>query len=86
MDNRVNFVVADQPRHQRLISSFTDDERRAFGDGPTKAAGEVIEHYDAFTGVDQLMNHLAADVPGAAGDQKCHECDRRRFSSSTTMP
>src|SRR5713101_5218622 len=78
MDDRIHFVVADQPRHQCLISSFTDDERRAFGNGPTKAGGEVIEHYDAFTGVDQFMNHLAADIAGAAGDQECHECDRLR--------
>ncbi len=86
MNDRVHFVVADQPLHQRLISSFTDHEGRAFRNGPTKAGGEIIEHYDAFTGVDQFMNHLAADIAGAAGDQECHECDRLRFSSPTAMP
>ena len=72
VDDGVDAVVADDARHQRLVAGFADDQRHAGGDGPVEAGGEVVEHDDSLAGVDQLMNHVAADIATAARDQDCH--------------
>ena len=33
---------------------------------------EIVEDNDAFTGIEQLVHHMAADIAGPAGDQDCH--------------
>ena len=37
-----------------------------------KPVDEIVEHDDALAGVDERVNHVAADIPGAAGDQDGH--------------
>ena len=59
-------------RDQRLIADVADDERHARRHRPVEAGGEVVEHDHALAGVDQRVDHVAADVAGAAGDQDRH--------------
>ncbi len=66
MDDGFDIVFPDQPRHQRLISGFANGEWCSFRHRPAMAGGKVVEHDDAFTGIDQVMDHLAADIPGPA--------------------
>ena len=64
--------LADETGDQRLVAGLADDERHALGNGPVEAGGQIVEHDDALAGVDQRMDHVAADIAGAAGDQDCH--------------
>ena len=43
------------------------------GDRPVEAGRQIVEHDDALAGVDQRVDHVAADIAGAAGDQDRHE-------------
>ena len=43
-----------------------------FGDRPVEAGREIVEHDDPLAGVEQRMDHVAADIAGAAGDQDRH--------------
>jgi hypothetical protein len=36
---------------------------------PAMAGGKVVEHNHAFTGIDQVVDHLAADLTGAASNK-----------------
>ena len=72
MDDRLDVMLADELRHQRLVAGLADDERHAFGDRPAMAGGQIVEHDDAFAGIGQFQHHLAADIAGAAGDQNRH--------------
>ena len=71
----------DQRGHARLIAAVADDERHARRHRPVEAGRQIVEHHHALAGIDQRVNHVAADIAGAAGDQDRHaaEClDQRR--------
>ena len=57
---------------QRLIADVADHELGARRHRPVEAGGEIVEHDHALAGVDQRVDHVAADVAGAAGDQDRH--------------
>ena len=63
----------DDGRDQRLVAGLADDQRHALGDRPVEAGREIVEHDDALARRDQRIDHVAADVAGAAGDQDRHE-------------
>ena len=52
VDDRVDAVLADQLRDQRLIAGLADDERHAVGNRPAMSGREIVEHDDALAGVD----------------------------------
>ena len=79
VDDGVDAVLADEPRHQRLIAGLADDERHARRHSPAMPGRKIVEDDDAFAGVDQIMHHLAADIARAAGDQDRH-CPRTHFA------
>ncbi len=72
MDDGIDAVFADEARDQRLVAGLADDERHAFGDGPVEARRQIVEHDHALAGIDELIDHVAADIAGAACDQDCH--------------
>jgi hypothetical protein len=72
MDDRFDLVLGDQPADQRLIAAVALDECRLGRDRPGKAGREVVEDDDGLARVDQLPDHMAADVAGAAGDKYAH--------------
>jgi hypothetical protein len=41
---------------------LANDEQRSFRHGPPISRGKVVEHDDAFTDVNQFMDHLATDI------------------------
>ena len=79
MNDRVDLVFADEPCHQRLIASFTDNERHAVGHSPTVSSGEIVEYHDVFASVTELMHHLAADITRTARNQDRHSLPRFGF-------
>ena len=56
-------------RDQRLIAGLADHKRRA-GCAPAQsnAGGQIVEHDDALARIAQRVDHVAADITGAAGD------------------
>ena len=72
MDDRLDAVLLDELGDQRLVAGIADDQRHALGDRPVEAGGQVVEHDDRLAGLDQRMDHVAADIAGAAGDQNRH--------------
>ena len=47
------------------------DEPRLGRDRPVEAGRQIVEHDDVLAGIDELPDHVAADIAGAAGDQDC---------------
>jgi hypothetical protein len=68
----VSTPCADDAVDQRLVAGLADDQRHTLGHGPLEAGREIIEHDDVLAGIDQLIDHVAADIPGAASDQDRH--------------
>jgi hypothetical protein len=72
MDNGVDPMRGDERAHARLVPSIAYDERRARRHRPVEAGGQIIEHHGLLSGLEEGVNHVAADVAGAAGDQDGH--------------
>ncbi len=81
MNDGVDAIVADDAADQRLIAGLADDQRHILGDGPLEAGREIVEHDNRLAGVDQLIDHVAADIAGAASDQ-----DRHVFNPAVALP
>jgi ribonuclease PH len=62
----------DERAHARLVSGIADDERRARRHRPVESGGQIIEHHDLVSGIEEGVNRVAADVAGAASDQDRH--------------
>ena len=82
MDDDVNPVFCDQRRYLRPVPAVTDDERRAPRDRPIEAGGEIVEHYHPLAGIDERMNHVAADIARPAGNQDRHAVRPLRSTAS----
>ena len=67
-----NSVLRNQFGDARLVPGVADHERRARCHRPIEAGREIIEHHHPLAGVDECMNHVAADIAGAARDQDRH--------------
>ena len=85
MDDGVDAMVANDARDQRLVAGFADDQRHALGDGPVVARRQIVEHNHALAGIGELMDHVAADIAGAACDQDCHVGQPYSKSVNTTL-
>jgi hypothetical protein len=55
-----------------LVSGIAGDQRRAWRHRPVEPGGQIIEHHDLVAGLKEGVNHVAADVAGAAGNQDRH--------------
>jgi hypothetical protein len=72
MDDGVDFVLRDQSRHEGLVAGLPDDELHALRHRPVEAGREVVEDDDALAGIDECIDHVTADIAGAAGDKNCN--------------
>ena len=63
----------DQPARPAPASPKSPTTSFASGrDRPAEAGREIVEDDDLLAGVEQLPDHVAADIAGAAGDQNAH--------------
>ncbi len=74
MNDGLDLVLLDDGRYQILIPRLADDERDAPCDRPIETGRKIVENDDALAGRDERVDHVAADVAGAAGDQDRHVC------------
>jgi hypothetical protein len=63
--------LLDDGRYQILVP-LADDEGDARGDRPIEAGRKIVKNDDALAGREERVDHVAADVAGAAGDQDRH--------------
>ncbi len=72
MDDRVDVMLADDICDEFRITGLADDQRHALGNRPIKTGGKIVEYGHALTRIAQRVDHMAADIAGAAGDQNRH--------------
>ena len=72
MDDGVDPMLRDQRRDQRLVAGLADDKRHVLRHRPVEAGRQIVEHHHALAGIDERVDHVAADIAGAAGDQDRH--------------
>ena len=72
MDDGVDAVLAHDRAHEILIPHVADDERRLSRHRPPEPRRQVVEDDDLLAGLDELENHVAADVAGPARNQDSH--------------
>ena len=65
-------MLCDQCCDLRLISGIADRKRRAWRHHPIEAGCEIVERHNALSSIEERVNHLAAEIAGAAGDEDCH--------------
>ncbi len=72
VNDRVDAVFLDQRGDQGLIADVADLELGARRHRPREPGGQIVEHHHGLAGVDERVDHVAADVAGAAGNQDRH--------------
>ena len=72
VNNRINFVSADQVANQFGSPTSPTTIRALDGTFSFYPRAKIIEHHDFFAQVDQLIRHMTADVAGAACDKYTH--------------
>src|SRR5262249_28684104 len=55
------------------------------GNRPGKAGRQVVDDHDPLALIDELVDHVAADVAGAAGDENAHSRIRSRWPSAADL-
>ena len=75
MRDRVDRMLADDPRHQRLVTEIALDEGRLRGHRPAEPGRQIVEHHDGLAGIAQGQRHVAADVARPARHQHAHRAD-----------
>ena len=72
MNDRLDAVLLDQMGDQGLVAAIAVDQLRLRRDRPAEAGRQVVEDDHVLAGIDQMPDHVAADIAGAAGDQDAH--------------
>ncbi len=69
MYDRIDGVVGDKAAHERLVGNIALAEDDVIRHNPAEASAQVIQDDDFLTGITEVLDHVAADVAGAAGDE-----------------
>jgi hypothetical protein len=72
MNDRLGPIFAHGGRQRRRIAGIANDKRDACRHGITPSGREVVENDNFFPRIPQGMNHVAADIAGAASYQNRH--------------
>jgi hypothetical protein len=72
MDDGGYLPFRDQACDESIIARLADDELYASGYRLLESHRKVVEDHDALAALDKGVDHVAADIPGAAGDQNGH--------------
>src|SRR6202012_944869 len=61
MDDAFDFVRMDDALDEVFVGGVADEQRHAFGQEVGKAGRQIVDHDDAFAGIDQRANHVTSD-------------------------
>ena len=78
MQDAVEFVRAEQRRDRAAVGEIADHKLGFLRHGLPMALRQVVEHDDLVAAAEQVDHDMAADIAGAAGDEKrAHGVPRR---------
>lgn len=72
MDDRVDRFVRQYLCDQALVAELADNQFGFSRHGPTKPGREIVEDDNLLAVIEQFVDHMAADISGAACDQNAH--------------
>ena len=72
MHDRVDLATLHQPVQKHTVTNVADHEIRSTRNSPVEAGGEVVENDNPHAMVQELKDHMAADVAGTAGYENAH--------------
>ena len=72
MHHRLDLAALHQPVEEHAVADIADDELGLARHRPVEAGRQIVEHDDALAAIDELQDHVAADIAAAAGDQNAH--------------
>jgi hypothetical protein len=52
-----------------LISGIADRKRRARRHRPIEAGCDIVEHHNELSSIEERVNHVATEIPGATGER-----------------
>jgi hypothetical protein len=70
--HRIDAALAQQAADELAIAGVADHQL-AVHDCRPEAGGKVVEHDYCLITLAELANDMAADIPGAAGYENCHD-------------
>src|SRR5271165_4358364 len=65
-------MAADQSLYKWLIAGVADNKGHFLSDRPAISGREIIERDNILAGINQLKDHVTADVAGSAGNEDRH--------------
>jgi hypothetical protein len=72
VDDGGDLVLAQHALDQRAVADIAIDERHVHRHRPAETRRKVVDHDRPLVIGEQFKNHVAADIPSAAGDQYSH--------------
>ena len=72
MNDRFDLVPLHDAAHQLAVAGLAVDQWHVLRDRPAKAGREIVDHHHPLAGIDQRVDHVAADITGTAGDEDGH--------------
>ncbi len=69
----IDRMVGHDAGHQCRIAEIAFNKDRARRYRPAEPGRQVVEHHDAFAGIEQGQNHVTADIAGAPRNQNAHD-------------
>lgn len=86
MDNGVDAMLADQLTDEILVGDVAPDQRGLGRHRPVKTCRQPVEHDDLLARIEQLPDHVAADVAGTARYQYRHDNTPHRIRRALCSP
>ncbi len=78
MDDRSDIVLGDHALDEIFIGGIANEQRHVLGKEMRKARRKIVDDDDAFAGVRQRSNGVAADIASAPGYKYGHISISRR--------
>jgi hypothetical protein len=72
MDDGVDVVAPDGGADEVGVAGIADDQGRPRRHGLAEPGRKIVEYDDVLAGAQELENHVAADIAGAACHQNGH--------------
>ncbi len=72
MDDLGHPELADHALHEGLVVDVAHLQPRLGGHRPVEARGQAVDHHDLLAGIDEVPDHVAADIAGTAGNEDGH--------------
>src|SRR5690606_9824674 len=83
MDDCIDAAPPNRRLDQLLVANVADNKLRFRRNRPIKTRREPVDYNHVFARIKQAPDHMAADVPGSAGNEYRHVFDPSVWSAAT---